>query len=155
MWIIGTYVVWLKTCLATWQWLLTRKGNHHWFRFQMSVLMILVWRNLSFFVFSPGRSWEFEWWVPSTQFIHVSCLYLFCISNENVLRKASQIKSPKLSVYSPSFGIRIQIVSGSRTAKITHKNRKMLINLIFWSAVCSLLRAEGFSCSLDVLFMEA
>jgi hypothetical protein len=32
-------------------------------------------------------------------------------------------------------------------AKITHKNRKIFEVL----AVCSLMRAEGFSCSLDVL----
>ncbi len=32
-------------------------------------------------------------------------------------------------------------------AKMTHKNRKKFLNFIFWSAGCSLLRAEGFSCS--------
>jgi hypothetical protein len=38
----------------------------------------------------------------------------------------------------------------SRREKITHKNRKKLIkNLIFLSVGCSLLRTEGFSCSLD------
>jgi hypothetical protein len=42
--------------------------------------------------------------------------------------------------------------SGSWRAKITHKNRKKLTNLIFLSAGCSLLRAEGFSSSLDVLY---
>ena len=48
--------------------------------------------------------------------------------------------------------IRIQILigSGSRRVKMTHKNRKKLINFIFRSAGCSLLRAEGFSCSLDI-----
>ncbi len=42
--------------------------------------------------------------------------------------------------------------SGSRSmrAKITHKSRKIR-NLMFCSARCSLLRAEGFFCSLDVL----
>ncbi len=39
----------------------------------------------------------------------------------------------------------------SSRAKMTYKNRKKLINFIFWSAGCSLLRAEGFSCSLNVL----
>ncbi len=34
-------------------------------------------------------------------------------------------------------------------AKITNKNRKKLLNFIFWSAGCSLLRAECFSCTLD------
>jgi hypothetical protein len=42
--------------------------------------------------------------------------------------------------------------SGFRRAKITHKNRKKLRNFMFLSARCSLLRAEGFSCSLDVLY---
>ncbi len=39
--------------------------------------------------------------------------------------------------------------SGSKREKITHKHRKKLINFI-WSAGCSLFRAEGFSCSLDI-----
>ncbi len=38
--------------------------------------------------------------------------------------------------------------------EVTHKNRKKWRNLKFWSAGwgCSLLMAEGFSCSLDVLY---
>ncbi len=32
------------------------------------------------------------------------------------------------------------------------KIEKNLINLIFWSARCSVLRAEGFSCSFDALY---
>jgi hypothetical protein len=39
--------------------------------------------------------------------------------------------------------------SGSRGAKMAHKHRKKLLNLISLSAGCSLLRAEIFSCSLD------
>jgi hypothetical protein len=38
--------------------------------------------------------------------------------------------------------------SGWRRAKMTHKHRKKLIN--FMDAGCSLLRAEGFSSSLDI-----
>jgi hypothetical protein len=34
--------------------------------------------------------------------------------------------------------------SGSRRAKMTHKNRKKLIYFMLLSAGCSLLRAEGF-----------
>ncbi len=34
---------------------------------------------------------------------------------------------------------------------MTHKNRKKLINFIFCSVGCFLLRAEGLTCSLDVL----
>jgi hypothetical protein len=42
--------------------------------------------------------------------------------------------------------------SGSRRAKITHKNKNKSRNFMFSSAGCSLLRAEGFSCSLGVLY---
>jgi hypothetical protein len=42
--------------------------------------------------------------------------------------------------------------SGSRKAKMTHKSSKKLINFMFGSAECSLLRAEGFFCKLDVLY---
>ncbi len=36
---------------------------------------------------------------------------------------------------------------------MTHKHRKKLMNFFFQSAGCSLLRAESFSCSLDVLYV--
>jgi|LakMenEpi03Aug12_release.lakeMendotaPanAssembly.Ray.scaffolds.fasta_scaffold1027594_1 hypothetical protein len=57
------------------------------------------------------------------------------------------------------FRIRIRFLSwcnqvsgsGSRRAKITHKNIKVT-NFHVWSAGCSLLKAEGFSCSLNVLY---
>jgi hypothetical protein len=42
--------------------------------------------------------------------------------------------------------------SGYRRTKTTHKNRKKLSNLMFWSVGCYLLRGEGFFCSLDVLY---
>ncbi len=45
--------------------------------------------------------------------------------------------------------------SGSRRAKMTHKHRKKLINLIFFEVLdVPFLRVEleGFSCSLDVLY---
>jgi hypothetical protein len=42
--------------------------------------------------------------------------------------------------------------SGYRRAKITHKNKKKSRIFIFLSTGCSLLRAEGFSCSLGVLY---
>ncbi len=41
---------------------------------------------------------------------------------------------------------------GKCSAKLTHINRKKLISFVFESAGCSPLRAEGFSCSLDVLY---
>ncbi len=42
--------------------------------------------------------------------------------------------------------------SWTRRVKMTHKSRKKLRNFMFWSAGCSLLRAEGFFCNLDVLY---
>jgi hypothetical protein len=42
--------------------------------------------------------------------------------------------------------------SGSRRAKMTHKNRKKYRIFMFRNAGCSLLRAEGVSCSLGVLY---
>ncbi len=42
--------------------------------------------------------------------------------------------------------------SGSRRAKWPMKIEKKFRNVMFWSSECSLLRAEGFSCSLDVLY---
>jgi hypothetical protein len=42
--------------------------------------------------------------------------------------------------------------SGYRRAKMTHKKRKKSRIFMFLSTGCSLLRAEGFSCSLGVLY---
>jgi hypothetical protein len=44
--------------------------------------------------------------------------------------------------------------SGSRRAKMTYKLGKKLLHFIFWSARCSLFRAEGFSCCLDISKLE-
>ncbi len=41
--------------------------------------------------------------------------------------------------------------SGSRREKMTHKSWQKFRNFMFWSAGCSLSRAEGFFCNLDVL----
>ncbi len=49
--------------------------------------------------------------------------------------------------------IGIWIRTGSSRAKMTHKNRKSFRNFLFWSAGCPLLRAKGFSCSLDILYL--
>ncbi len=43
--------------------------------------------------------------------------------------------------------------SGSRRTKMTHKNRKKSRIFMFLSTGCSLLKAEGFSCSLGVLYV--
>jgi hypothetical protein len=42
--------------------------------------------------------------------------------------------------------------SGSKKAKMNQKSRKKFRNFMFRSAVCSLLRAEGFFYNLDVLY---
>jgi hypothetical protein len=42
--------------------------------------------------------------------------------------------------------------SGSRRAKMNYKYRKKLRIFMFWSAGCSFLKAEGFSCSFCVLY---
>jgi hypothetical protein len=42
--------------------------------------------------------------------------------------------------------------SGSRRAKMAYKNRKKSRIFMFLSTGCSLLRAEGFSCRLGVLY---
>ncbi len=39
-----------------------------------------------------------------------------------------------------------------RPAKMTHKSSKKLRNFMLWSAGCSLLRDEGFFCSLEILY---
>ncbi len=41
---------------------------------------------------------------------------------------------------------------GSRMAKMTHKNRKKSKIFLFLNTGCSLLRAEGFSCSLEIFY---
>ncbi len=61
------------------------------------------------------------------------------------------------SVVDPGSGCGINqvsgYVSGSRRAKMTHKNRKKYeISCFEVLAGCSLLRAEGCSCVLDVLY---
>ncbi len=60
------------------------------------------------------------------------------------------------SVFSDPDWIRIQsgqwIQIRIQEGKNDPKNRKKWRNLMLWSAGCSLLRAEGFSCSLDVLY---
>ncbi len=57
------------------------------------------------------------------------------------------------STFSCSFELPMKynqyFVSGFRREKITHKNRKKLRNFMFWSAGCSLLRAQDFCCSFD------
>jgi hypothetical protein len=45
--------------------------------------------------------------------------------------------------------------SGSRREKMTHKNRRKLINFIFLSDGCSLLSAEGFSESKSTTLLKS
>ncbi len=77
-------------------------------------------------------------------------------------RHTNQWSAPRyqIPVFRIRIGSRFNKVSGSgfgfwirsRRAKMNHKNRQKLRNFMFWSAGCSLLRAEGFICSLDVLY---
>jgi hypothetical protein len=39
-----------------------------------------------------------------------------------------------------------------KAKKMTHKSRIFFLNFMFSSAGCSVLRADGFFCNLDVLF---
>ncbi len=58
--------------------------------------------------------------------------------------------------FAPVLWFRIRIQWGPwirfriQEGKMIHKHRKKCINFIFWSAGCSLLTAEGFSCSFVV-----
>ncbi len=56
-----------------------------------------------------------------------------------------------VSVSDPDL-IWIRSVDPDRRAKMIHKNWKKLRNFVFWSAECSLLRADGLFCSLHVLY---
>ncbi len=67
----------------------------------------------------------------------------------------SSVVDPVSKMYPDSMGsLDSDSQSGSRyrSSKMAQKSRKPSINFIFWSADCSLLRTEGFSCSLDVLY---
>ncbi len=52
----------------------------------------------------------------------------------------------RMHTYKQCFG------SGSGPYPVPGRQKWQLINFFFWSAGCSLLRAEGDSCSLDVLY---
>ncbi len=62
------------------------------------------------------------------------------------------IRIHKFRVADPDTDPHTNCGSGSRRAKMAHKNIKKYRIFMFWSAGCSLLRAEGFSCSLGVLY---
>ncbi len=53
--------------------------------------------------------------------------------------------------WGPWISTRIHFRTGSRRTKMAHQIRKKLINFIFSSAGCSVLRAASFSCSFHVL----
>ncbi len=76
----------------------------------------------------------------------ISCIFLeiFLCEFAVLTRCGSGFNGVPGSVSGSWFAIRIQIQEG--------KNRKKLGNFMFWSAGCAVLRAEGFSCSLDVLY---
>ncbi len=83
--------------------------------------------------------------------------------NYRITNLISADKNSKRSIYCTAL-FRIRIGSGlnrvsgswSRRAKMTHESRKKLRNFMFWSAGCSLLRAEGLLLYLSwKSFMEA
>ncbi len=104
---------------------------------------------------TPAATVSSAWirWQQQQAFFPFYCLYwlvtklllafLTSVSFPDWIRIQSGTVDPDLDAESGS---------GSRRAKMTHKNRKKLRNFMFWSAWCSLLRAEGFSCSLEVLY---
>jgi hypothetical protein len=68
-------------------------------------------------------------------------------------RQYRQLRVLNISTMKSGSGSRFNGVprSGSRSRKAKNDPKKKLINFIFASGGCSLLRAEGFSCSLNVL----
>jgi hypothetical protein len=65
-----------------------------------------------------------------------------------VFRIRIRIGSGFNQVSGSGFHFRIRIQEG----KNDHKIEKKLENFMFCNAGCSLLRAEGFSCRMDLLF---
>jgi len=75
-----------------------------------------------------------------------STLLVRCHSELNLIVYSVSDPDPIRSGFSKVRGSR------SRRAEMTDKTRKKLRIFMFWSAGYSLLMAEGFSCSLDVLY---
>jgi hypothetical protein len=108
-------------------------------------------KNRFFFVFLHGNLFlEKKMWVVMA-FVGSELQYVLDYL-EVKTQETHPIPSHFLSTcraFGSGFGFNHISESGpeSRRSKITQKNRNK-----FWSAGCSLLRAEGFSCSLDVLY---
>ncbi len=81
------------------------------------------WRILNF-LYNPSTGWS--WWFS------MLCFW-----------SGSRLDPDSIRSVDPD--------SGAGWEKDPQKLKKKLRNFIFWSAWCSLWRAEGFSCSLDVL----
>ncbi len=82
------------------------------------------------------------------------CLQIVCIIPLRIY-SGSWFRKTRVSDPDPHGSALIWLAvsgSGSRRAKMTHKNRKKSRIFMFLSTGCSLLRAEGFSCSLGVLY---
>jgi hypothetical protein len=61
-----------------------------------------------------------------------------------------------LTLFNWNGGKKVPVISAAVPVlgrqKMTHKNKKKLINFISEIVRCSVLRAEGFSCGLDVFY---
>ncbi len=85
-------------------------------------------------------------------FVHSNLMKLNQAPSCWILPKYIQIAYIVYSGFRIWIRINLSCWIRSRRAKMTHKYRKMSKIFMFLSAVCSLLRAEGFSCSLGVLY---
>ncbi len=72
------------------------------------------------------------------------------VDSESKIGRKSTVLT-KLAVFRIGFEFNQVRGFGPRRAKMTHKTRKKLGNFMFWSAGCSLLRAEGFFCNVGFL----
>ena len=112
--------------------------------------------------------WQF--FNKNAQFININSFSVLCIririgsgfngvpgsvSGAGIRIWIQQGKNYHKQDFGSGSGQWIRTVFGSRRAKMTHKSRKKLRNFMFWSAGCSLLRAEGFfsTRNLDVLYV--
>ncbi len=142
--------------------------------------LLAEWGNSPTFVdnfwlkFLPTRAYVTYTWVVSGMVNFPIFRLIFLISTSGKSRKSSWYLRVLVLVFTqgwprgkqktPWQGFGSGSVSGSaliwvvgsgsvlRRSKMTHKNRKKSRIFMFLSTGCSLLRAEGFSCSLGVLF---
>ncbi len=110
-------------------------------------------------IFGCGRCWRGRWawldWWPSshTCFSSVSGMSQSFFWIHDAYAAAQQCCGTQGCGSGSALSWISGSGSGSRKVKIAHTNRKVK-NFHGWSARCSLLRAEGFSCSWGVLYFK-